>query len=189
MLKWLFNLIGDSDEKKLKKLVPLLTQINFYEASVKPLSDEQLCAKTDEFKKLLAKGETLDDILPQAFACVREASERTIGLRHFDVQILGGLVLHQGKISEMKTGEGKTLVATLPAFLNSLAGKGVHVVTVNDYLAKRETQWMGPIYHSLGASVACLQHEAAFLFDPEIRSENPTMRFLRPISRREAYAA
>ena len=159
MLKWLFNLIGDSDEKKLKKLVPLLTQINFYEASVKPLSDEQLCAKTDEFKKLLAKGETLDDILPQAFACVREASERTIGLRHFDVQILGGLVLHQGKISEMKTGEGKTLVATLPAYLNALTGKGVHIVTVNDYLAKRDSEWMGPIYKALGLTVGCIQHD------------------------------
>src|SRR3989339_1216363 len=156
MLKWLFNLIGDSDEKKLKKLVPLLTQINFYEASVKPLSDEQLCAKTDEFKKLLAKGETLDDILPQAFACVREASERTIGLRHFDVQILGGLVLHQGKISEMKTGEGKTLVATMPLYLNALNGKGAYLVTVNDYLAHRDSEWMRGIYEFLGLTVGVI---------------------------------
>ncbi|MDI6827743.1 MAG: preprotein translocase subunit SecA, partial [Armatimonadota bacterium] len=121
------------------------------------LTDEQLRAKTDEFKARLAEEETLDDILPEAFAVVREASKRTIGLRHFDVQMIGGIVLHQGRIAEMKTGEGKTLVATLPLYLNALEGKGAHLVTVNDYLAKFHAQWMGPIYDFLGLTVGALQ--------------------------------
>jgi len=159
ILSWILNLIGDSDEKKLKNLQLLIDQINLLEDSIKKLSNEQLRLKTDEFKKRLSNGETLDDLLPEAFACVREAAVRTIGLRHFDSQLLGGIVLHQGKISEMKTGEGKTLVATLPAYLNTLTGKGVHLVTVNDYLAKRDSEWMGPVYRALGLTVGCIQHD------------------------------
>ena len=118
------------------------------------------------FKTRLEAGETIDNILPEAFAVCREASHRKLGMRHFDVQLLGGMVLNQGKISEMKTGEGKTLVATLPVYLNSLTGKGVHLVTVNDYLAKRDAQWMGAVYHSLGCSVGIIQHESSFFYDP-----------------------
>lgn len=165
LLKWLSKFIGDSDEKKLSALSPIILRINELEEPIKKLSDEELRAKTDGFKKRLAAGAALDEILPEAFACVREASIRTIGLRHFDVQLLGGIVLHQGKISEMKTGEGKTLVATLPAYLNALSGDGVHVVTVNDYLAKRDSEWMGPIFRALDLSVGCIQHD----MDPEER--------------------
>lgn len=159
ILKWLSNLIADSDEKKLSKLEPLILKINELEQKIKPLSDEGLKAKTQEFKKRIEAGETLDELLPEAFACVREASIRTTGLRHFDAQLLGGIILHNGKITEMKTGEGKTLVATLPVYLNALSGKGVHVVTVNDYLAKRDSTWMGPIYNALGLSVGCIAHD------------------------------
>ncbi|HLE81942.1 MAG TPA: preprotein translocase subunit SecA, partial [Dehalococcoidia bacterium] len=162
---------------------------NALEPSFGKLSNEQLSLKTQEFKERLARGETLEGLLPEAFAAVREAAKRAIGQRHFDVQLMGGMVLHHGKIAEMKTGEGKTLVATLPAYLNALTGKGVHIVTVNDYLAKRDPQWMGPIYHMLGASVASIQHESAFLFDPAYVSEDPRFHHLLPISRREAYEA
>ncbi|MFA6170579.1 MAG: preprotein translocase subunit SecA [Candidatus Margulisiibacteriota bacterium] len=158
MLEWLAKLIGSTDEKKTNELLPLVERINSFEPEMQKLSDEELRAKTAEFKKLLAEGKTLDDILPAAFAAVREASVRTTGLRHFDVQLIGGIVLHQGKIAEMRTGEGKTLVATLPVYLNALTGKGVHVVTVNDYLAKRDSEWMGPIYRELGLTVGVIQH-------------------------------
>jgi len=180
---------GDYNEKELRKLRPLVQRVNELAGVVAALSDAELRAKTDEFLSRLSAGETLEDILPEAFAVVREVSERRIGLRHFDVQVLGGVVLHQGKIAEMKTGEGKTLAATLPFYLNALAGKGVHMVTVNDYLAKRDTQWMGPIYHSLGLSVGVLQHDAAYLFDPSANLDNPSLRYLVPIPRREAYRA
>ena len=136
-----------------------------------------------------AEDRLLDDLLPRAFAAVREASQRATGLRHFDVQLLGGVVLHQGKVAEMKTGEGKTLAATLPIYLNSLTGRGAHVVTVNDYLAKRDTQWMGPIYHALGMSVGVIQHDSSFLFDPDYASDDERYQFLRPVERQEAYAA
>ncbi|HTY12750.1 MAG TPA: preprotein translocase subunit SecA [Candidatus Omnitrophota bacterium] len=159
VLKWLANLIGDSDEKKLVLYRPVVERINGLEESFKALSDEQLRDKTAEFKKRISEGEALDNILPEAFAAVREASARSIGLRHFDCQLIGGMVLHNGKISEMKTGEGKTLVATLPVYLNALSGKGVHVVTVNDYLAKRDAEWMGPIYRALGLTVGFIQHD------------------------------
>jgi preprotein translocase subunit SecA len=158
ILEWLAKLIGSTDEKKTNELLPLVERINSFEPEMQKLSDEELRAKTAEFKKLLAEGKTLDDILPAAFAAVREASVRTTGLRHFDVQLIGGIVLHQGKIAEMRTGEGKTLVATLPVYLNALTGKGVHVVTVNDYLAKRDSEWMGPIYRELGLTVGVIQH-------------------------------
>src|ERR671921_2913595 len=146
----LAKVMGTQDERELKRLRPLVEQVNALEASIKPLSDEQLRAKTDEFRARLAKGETLDDLMPEAFAVVREAGRRVLNMRHFDVQLIGGAVLHSGAIAEMKTGEGKTLVATLPAYLNALEGKGVHVVTVNDYLAKYHAEWMGRIHHFLG---------------------------------------
>ncbi len=157
MLKLLTKIVGDPNARELKKLQPLVDEINELEAEMAELNDEQLRDQTAEFKQRLAGGETLDDLLPEAFAAVREASKRVLGMRHFDVQLLGGMVLHQGKIAEMRTGEGKTLVATLPAYLNALEGKGVHVVTVNDYLAKRDAEWMGKVYNALGLTVGCIQ--------------------------------
>jgi preprotein translocase subunit SecA len=189
MLKWLKGIISDSSERKLEKLQPLVNEINALEEDIAPLSDAELQDRTDQFRQRLADGETLGDILPDAFATVREMAKRRLGERHFDAQLLGGIVLHQGKAAEMKTGEGKTLVATLPLYLNGLQGKGAHLVTVNDYLAKRDTTWMGPIYHSLGLSVACLQHDAAYVYDPSFNIDNPSLRHLRPVPRREAYLA
>ena len=151
--KVLAKIIGTKNERELKKLRPIVQRINELEPKIQNLSDEELARKTIEFKERLSKGETLDELLPEAFAVVREAARRVLGMRHFDVQLIGGIVLHQGKIAEMKTGEGKTLVATLPAYLNALTGKGVHIVTVNDYLAKRDAEWMGPVYRFLGMSV------------------------------------
>lgn len=150
-------LLGDPNARKLKKYQPDITEINLLEEDIKPLSDEQLKAKTVEFKQRLSKGETLDDILPEAFAVVRESGRRVLGLRHFDVQLQGGIILHNGQIAEMKTGEGKTLVATLPSYLNALTGKGVHVITVNDYLARRDAEWMGQVHRFLGLSVGLIQ--------------------------------
>jgi len=158
VMGFLTRLIGSADERKIKTYQPLVARINELEPEMKKLSDEELRDKTQIYRKRLAQGETLDQLLPEAFAAVREASCRTIGLRHFDVQLIGGIILHQGKIAEMKTGEGKTLVATLPIYLNALEGKGAHVVTVNDYLAKRDSEWMGPIYRALGLSVGVIQH-------------------------------
>ena len=146
----LFNKIfGDYSEKQVKKVMPIVQKINNLEPEMEKLTDKELTDKTSYFKEELAKGKTLDDILPEAFAVVREASKRVLGMRHFDVQLIGGIVLHQGRIAEMKTGEGKTLVATLPVYLNALTGKGVHVVTVNEYLAKRDSEWMGKLYRFL----------------------------------------
>jgi preprotein translocase subunit SecA len=150
-------LLGDPNARKLKKYQPYISEINLLEEDIKALSDEELKGKTGEFKQRLAKGETLDDILPEAFAVVREAGRRVLGLRHFDVQLLGGVILHSGQIAEMKTGEGKTLVATLPSYLNALTGKGVHVVTVNDYLARRDAEWMGQVHRFMGLSVGLIQ--------------------------------
>ena len=155
----LAKVIGTQNERDLKKLRPIVTQVNAFEPSIQPLSDEELRGKTAEFKTRVVNGESLDDLLPEAFAVVREAGRRVLNMRHFDVQLIGGAVLHQGRIAEMKTGEGKTLVATLPAYLNALEGKGVHVVTVNDYLARRDSEWMGRIYRFLGMSVGVIQHE------------------------------
>ncbi len=160
MFKFILRKIfGTQNERDLKRMQPQVAQINALEPSLRELSDEQLRAKTDEFKKRALAGEALESLLPETFAVAREAARRALNMRHFDVQLLGGIVLHQGKIAEMKTGEGKTLVATLPAYLNSLTGKGVHVVTVNDYLAKRDSEWMGKIYRFLGLSVGVIQHE------------------------------
>ena len=141
----LTKIVGSHNERELKRIQPLVDRINELEREISPLSDADLKSKTPEFKSRLEKGESLDDILPEAFAAVRETGQRTINMRHFDVQLIGGEVLHKGKIAEMKTGEGKTLVATLSVYLNALSGKGVHVVTVNDYLARRDAEWMGPL--------------------------------------------
>jgi preprotein translocase subunit SecA len=160
MYKWIYRkLFGTDNDRTLKKITPLASVINDLEPRIQPLTDDQLRAKTVEFKGKIAQGASLDDILPEAFAVVREASRRTTTMRHFDVQLIGGIVLHQGRIAEMKTGEGKTLVATLPAYLNALAGHGVHIVTVNDYLARRDTEWMGAIYRFLGLTVGTIQHD------------------------------
>ena len=153
------SLFGTANDRIVKGFDKPVAKINALEPELAKLSDEQLRAKTTEFRERLAKGETLDDLLVEAFATVREAAKRTLGQRHFDVQLKGGMVLHQGKIAEMKTGEGKTLVATLPVYLNALEGKGVHVVTVNDYLAKRDSEWMGRIYSFLGLTVGVIVHE------------------------------
>ena len=147
------KVFGTYSEREVKRVMPIVEKINSLEKEISKLSDTELQAKTNEFKSRLEKGETLDDILPEAFAVVREASKRVLNMRHFDVQLIGGIILHQGRIAEMKTGEGKTLVATLPVYLNALSGKGVHVVTVNDYLAKRDSEWMGKIYKFLGLTV------------------------------------
>src|SRR5882762_4299064 len=155
----LAKVVGTQNERELKRLRPLVGEINAVEPQVQSLTDEQLRAKTAEFKQRVANGETPDDLLVEAFAVVREAGRRVLNMRHFDVQLIGGAVLHQGKIAEMKTGEGKTLVATLPAYLNALEGKGVHVVTVNDYLARRDSEWMGKIYRFLGMTVGVIQHD------------------------------
>jgi preprotein translocase subunit SecA len=153
------KIVGSKNERELKKIQPLIQKINQLEREIRPLSDDQLRAKTGEFKERIDSGEALEEILPEAFAVVRETAKRTLGERHFDVQLIGGIVLHEGKIAEMATGEGKTLVATLPAYLNGLKGKGVHIVTVNDYLAKRDSEWMGVIYRFLGLSVGVIVHE------------------------------
>jgi len=186
-------IFGDANKKYLATLQPIVNKINSFEAGYKALGPEALKAKTEEFKARLAKGETLDDILSEAFSAVREASRRSIGQRHFDVQLLGGIVLHQGKIAEMKTGEGKTLVATLPLYLNALTGKGSHLITVNDYLARRDVNWMGPIFHALGISIACINHEVSYIFHPRGKpDENEVtveMENLQKVSRRDAYNA
>lgn len=193
------KIFGDQNEKTLKAFWPTVQKINTLESTISTLSDEALCAKTVEFKKRLNESETLDDILPEAFAVVRETAKRTLGQRHFDVQILGGIVLHNGGITEMRTGEGKTLVATLPTYLNALTGKGVHIVTVNDYLSRRDAVWMGQIYSFLGLSVGVMNHESSFLYDPEhknfdekrdeLGSFKVVHEFLRPCLRKESYDA
>jgi len=202
-MSFITKIFGDANEKYIKKLQPLVEEISGLEKELQQFSAEKLQEKTKEFKNRLKKGESLDDILPEAFALVREVSKRTLKQRHFDVQLIGGIVLHQGKIAEMKTGEGKTLTATLPLYLNALEGKGCHLVTVNDYLARRDTVWMGQIYNFLGLSVGCLNHEQSFLYDlnyKKLDEEKEKKRdelggffvvedFLRPCSRKEAYLA
>ena len=152
------KIFGTKNDRELKRLSILLKEVNHFESDMTALSDDELKAKTPYFREKLKSGLTLDDILTEAFAVVREASRRALGMRPFDVQIIGGIALHEGKIAEMKTGEGKTLAATLPLYLNALEGKGCHVVTVNDYLANRDAQWMGPIYKFLGLSVGVIIH-------------------------------
>ena len=191
-MSFITKIFGDPNEREIKKDRLIVDKINDLEANTKALTDKQLTAKTAEFQKRLAKQETLDDILPEAFAVVREASRRRLGQRHFDVQLIGGIVLHEGKIAEMRTGEGKTLVATLALYLNALEGKGAHLVTVNDYLARIGVGWMGEIYHSLGLSSAVVLPQGAFLFDPDFSDEShhdPRLWHLRPITKQEAYRA
>lgn len=197
-------LFGDNNAAALRRAQSVVPQVNAFEAGMQQLSDEALRAKTQEFRDRLAAGATLDELAPEAFAAVREASRRTLGQRHYDVQLIGGMILHNGDIAEMRTGEGKTLVATLPAYLNALPGKGVHIVTVNDYLSRRDAVWMGQVYEALGLSVAVINHEASFLYDPaqagtreteddadrdEQGSFKVVHEFLRPCTRHEAYAA
>lgn len=209
------KIFGDANKKYLKKIQPMVAQINYFETGTEKLSNGQLKEKTAEFKKRLAEGEALDLLLPEAFALAREAAKRTLNQRHFDVQLIGGVVLHQGKIAEMRTGEGKTLSAVLPAYLNALGGKGVHIVTVNDYLAKRDAVWMGQIYNALGLSVGCITHESGYAYDYDydenqklkIKNQNEDAKlktdekrdavggfkvvedYLKPVARKEAYAA
>jgi preprotein translocase SecA subunit len=231
MIDWIKKIVGTKNEREIKRIRPYVAQINHLEPDYERLSDDELGAKTVEFRKRIAEGtaslkqeleealaappsadaderdelksrideldkalrqkeaEVLEGLLPEAFAAVREASRRTIGLRHFDVQLIGGTVLHEGKIAEMKTGEGKTLVATLPLYLNALTARGVHLITVNDYLARRDVQWMGPIYHKLGLTTASIVHEASYLFDPTFVTQDYRYLNLRPITRQEAYLA
>ncbi|MDQ5949447.1 MAG: preprotein translocase subunit SecA, partial [Patescibacteria group bacterium] len=199
MTSVLSSIFGTETSKALKRIKPMVAQINALESGISALSDDALKNKTVEFKSRLTSGESLDDLLPEAFAVVREVSKRTLGQRHFDVQLIGGIVLHEGSIPEMRTGEGKTLVATLPAYLNALTGNGVHIVTVNDYLSRRDAVWMGQIYSFLGISVGIINHEESFIYDPlhrELDSERDSVgsfkvvnEFLRPVTRREAYHA
>ena len=189
MLKGLAKLLGGSDDKVIRQMQPDVDEINELEPEFKELNDEELRSKTAEFKERLEKGEDLDDLMPEAFAAVREAAKRSLGQRHFDVQHIGGIVLHEGKIAEMKTGEGKTLVATLPAYLNSLAGAGVHLVTVNDYLARRDAHWMGGVYDLLGVSVGVLQHDAALVYDASHDGGGKGVEHLKAAPRGDAYAA
>lgn len=200
-MKWNFlpKIFKDVASADLDRIAPIVAKVNGFEPQMKALSDSDFKVQTSLLKERLTKGESLDDILPEAFALVREASLRTLGQRHFDVQIIGGIVMHEGKIAEMRTGEGKTLVATLPAYLNALTGQGVHVITVNDYLSKRDAVWMGQIYSFLGLSVGIVNHDASFLYDDTIVDEDAERdvvggfevkkEFLRPVSRRDAYAA
>ncbi|RLC90491.1 MAG: preprotein translocase subunit SecA [Chloroflexi bacterium] len=196
MVKSLFKRIfGDPNQREITRQQKIVQTINSLEPQFQELSAEQLRAKTAEFRDRFAAGETLGELLPEAFAAVREASQRTIGLRHYDVQLIGGIILHQGKVVEMRTGEGKTLVATLPLYLNALEGQGTHLVTPNDYLAKFGVQWMGPIYHALGMSVSVIQSgggqpdKGSFLYDPEYTSDDDRFQYLRPITRQAAYRA
>jgi len=208
MFTFFKKIFGDPNKRVVDKLAPIVLEINSLEPELKKLSADELKAESSKLKSELKSGKTLDDILPKAFALVREASRRTTKMRHFDVQLLGGIVLHQGKISEMKTGEGKTLVATLPLYLNALEGKGAHLITVNDYLARRDTVWMGQIYDALGLTVGCIQHEQAFVYDAnyrktadvadseELDEERDEMgnfkvfhEYLRPVTRKKAYQA
>ena len=199
------GIFGDEGSRVLRGLEPIVAKINVLEKAVKVLPDEAFAVKTGELKKRVADGESLDALLPEAFALAREAARRTLGERHFDVQLLGGAVLHKGNIAEMRTGEGKTLVATLPAYLNALEGKGVHIVTVNDYLSRRDTVWMGQIYNLLGLRVGCINHDTSYIYDPlhlpaqagkeldekrdEVGAFKVVHEFLRPCTRREAYEA
>src|SRR2546430_1051271 len=155
----LAKVVGTQNERELKRLRPIVAEVNALEPTISALPDEQLRKKTVEFRQRMSNGETLDDLLPEAFAIVRETGRHILTIQHFDVQLIGNAVLHKGKIAEMKTSEGKTLVATLPAYLNALEGKGIHVVTMNDYLARRDSEWMGRIYRFLGMTVGVIQHD------------------------------
>ncbi|MCC6313167.1 MAG: preprotein translocase subunit SecA, partial [Thermomicrobiales bacterium] len=188
-MKLFSKIFGDPNEISLKPFQEIVPKVNALESDMERRSDDELRVLMDELRQRHVAGESLDALLPEAFAATREVARRQIGQRHYDVQLIGGAVLHSGKIAEMRTGEGKTLTATLAVALNALTGRGAHVVTVNDYLAKRDAQWMGKIYHALGFSVATIQHESAFQYDPDWVSEDERLANLRPVSRREAYYA
>lgn len=201
-MSFLSSLFGDPNAKEIARIRPIIDQINALEPTIQTLSDVGLKEKTAEFRERLSKGETLDGLLPEAFAVAREASRRQLKQRQYDVQLMGGVVLHRGMIAEMRTGEGKTLTAVAAVYLNALTGKGVHLITVNDYLARRDAVWMGQVYHALGLSIASIQHDAAFVYDPTFKAEpqhdedrddtgsfRVDMDYLRPVSRREAYEA
>src|SRR5438552_3942830 len=193
MFRWITKLGGDSSEREIKKLQPFLAQINALEEDYKALSDDALRDKTTEFRGRFLAGESLDDLLPEAFAAVREAARRTIGKRHYDVQMLAGAVLHSGRIAEMRTGEGKTLVATLPLYLNALEDKGAHLVTPNDYLSRLGGGWMGPVYTALGLTVGVISHELDAIYDAEyadpLNHPDEPLNHCRPVARRDAYQA
>ena len=203
LMSLLDTIFGSASGRVIKAMKPIVDQINSFDEAMRAESDEGLKNKTAIFKERLnppdGGGETLDDILPEAFAVVREAARRTLGQRHYDVQLMGGIALHRGSIAEMMTGEGKTLVATLPVYLNALEGKGVHVVTVNDYLSRRDGVWMGKIYAFLGLSVGVINNNASYLYDPAHRELDPERdavggfhvihEFLRPVDRPAAYRA
>jgi preprotein translocase subunit SecA len=189
MRSFLKKVFGDSNKRELEELRIIADDVNNLESEFEALSDEGVRSAFEDLGARHRAGEELDDLMPESFALTREAAKRALGMRPFDVQLMGGAVLHDGKIAEMRTGEGKTLTATLAVALNALTAKGVHVVTVNDYLAKRDTQWMGQVYHLLGLSVGCIQHDAAFIFDPDYVNEDERLEHLRPVDRREAYRA
>src|SRR5437660_5362379 len=177
----------DPNEREVKRHLSVTAAVNEIEPELKALDDAGLRERSEELRKRARDGEDPDELLIEAFALCREAAQRTIGLRHFDVQLVGGIVLHQGKIAEMKTGEGKTLVATLALYLNALSGKGAHLVTVNDYLARRDAGWNGPLYHALGMTVAVIAHDMSMIFDPEYVDEthpDERLQHLRPCRRR-----
>ncbi|HMP67543.1 MAG TPA: preprotein translocase subunit SecA [Candidatus Paceibacterota bacterium] len=200
-MSFLSKFFGDENKRLLKKYEPIVFLANSLESDISKLSNDELKSKTNYFRELLSQGKTLEDILPEAFATVREASKRTLGERHYDVQMLGGMVIHDGNIAEMRTGEGKTLVATLPAYLNAISGKGVHVITVNDFLARRDVAWMGQIYDALGLTVSVINQDASYMYDQShTDTEKDKVRdktggfhivydYLRPITRSEAYSA
>ena len=188
----IFGKLLDSNEREINKLKPIVEKINSLENKISKLTDKQLKGKLAEFRVQHERGRTLDELLPEVFACVREAAKRNLKQRHFDVQLMAAITLHQGKIAEQRTGEGKTLSATPALFLNAVAGKGVHLVTVNDYLAMRDCGWMGPIFYALGATVATIVHDAAYIFDPKHKStqhDDKRLQHLKPVSRKEAYQA
>ncbi len=189
MRSFFSKVFGGGAQRELSELASIASDVNNLESEYEQLPDDGLIRETKDLAARVRSGEELDDLLPESFALTREAAKRALGMRHFDVQLMGGAALHQGKIAEMRTGEGKTLAATLPVALNALAEKGVHLITVNDYLAKRDTQWMGQVYHKLGLSVACIQHDSAFVYDPEHDSEDERLEHLRPVERHEAYLA
>ncbi len=189
MLGIITKIFGTKNDREIKKLWKTVEQINDLEESISSLDDAGLKAKTAEFRGRIEAGENLDDMLPEAFAVVRETSLRTLQMRHFDVQLIGGIALHRGTIAEMKTGEGKTLMSTLAVYLNAIDGRGVHIVTVNDYLAKRDAQWMAPLYSFHGLSVGIVQHDSSYIFDASYHSEDSRLKHLRSVERREAYAA
>ncbi|HEV3309312.1 MAG TPA: preprotein translocase subunit SecA, partial [Chloroflexota bacterium] len=190
MMGFLTRFTGDPNSKYVRTVQPDVDEINALEAEFEKLSDSQLRDKTTEFVGRHLGGESLEDLLPEAFAAVREAGKRAIGQRHYDVQMVGGIALHEGKIAEMKTGEGKTLVATSPLYLNAITGRGCHLVTVNDYLVRRDAGWMGQIFWALGMTTAAIAGDLSLMYDPEYVDEkaaDPRLRHLKPITRQEAY--